>query len=240
MLKVELPSALLKCLENSLVGCGGTPVVIILLCGFFTALTGGSGVTILALGGLLLPMLLKEGYSKNFSLGLITVSGSVGLLFPPSLPLIIYGVTAGVSIKDIFIAGLFPGLILVLFISSWAVYQGSRGQLKLKNFILRHALRVSWDTKWELFLPFLIIFGVFGGYTTLVETSAIAVVYIFIVEVFIYKDIEISYVPKIVLDCCNPNRGCVNYFRSCHGINKLSSRCSGSNGHFKLDKGIRF
>ena len=180
---------------------GGTPVVIILLCGFFTALTGGSGVTILALGGLLLPMLLKEGYSKNFSLGLITVSGSVGLLFPPSLPLIIYGVTAGVSIKDIFIAGLFPGLILVLFISSWAVYQGSRGQLKLKNFILRRALRVSWDTKWELLLPFLIIFGVFGGYTTLVETSAITVVYIFIVEVFVYKDIEISYVPKIVLDC---------------------------------------
>ncbi|GIS53946.1 hypothetical protein Ct9H90mP29_09880 [bacterium] len=79
---------------------GGTPVIIVFLCGFFTALTGGSGVTILALGGLLLPMLLKDGYSRTFSLGLITVSGSIGLLFPPSLPLIIYGVTAGVSVKD--------------------------------------------------------------------------------------------------------------------------------------------
>ena len=81
---------------------GGTPVIVLLICGFFTALTGGSGVTILALGGLLFPMLYKDGYKKNFSLGLITASGSIGLLFPPSLPLILYGVTAGISIKSIF------------------------------------------------------------------------------------------------------------------------------------------
>ena len=90
--------------------------MIILLCGFFTALTGGSGVTILALGGLLFPMLLNEGYSKSFSLGLLTVSGSIGLLFPPSLPAIIYGVTAGVSVKNVFTAGLLPGLLLITFI----------------------------------------------------------------------------------------------------------------------------
>ena len=101
---------------------GGTPIIIILLCGFFTALTGGSGVTILALGGLLLPMLLKEGYSISFSLGLLTVSGSIGLLFPPSLPAIIYGVTASVSVKKVFIAGLLPGLLLIILISSWASF----------------------------------------------------------------------------------------------------------------------
>ena len=94
---------------------GGTPIIIILICAFFTALTGGSGVTILALGGLLLPLLINDGYSRLFSIGLITVSGSLGLLFPPSLPLIIYGVTAGVSVKKIFLGGLLPGLLLIIF-----------------------------------------------------------------------------------------------------------------------------
>ncbi len=180
---------------------GGTPVIIVFLCGFFTALTGGSGVTILALGGLLLPMLLKDGYSRSFSLGLITVSGSIGLLFPPSLPLIIYGVTAGVSVKDVFIAGLLPGVLLVFMISSWAVIQGKKSNIKLKKFVSTKALQVSWDTKWELFLPILILFGVFGGFTTLVETAAITVIYIFIIEVFVYRDIKINDLPKIVIDC---------------------------------------
>ena len=180
---------------------GGTPVIIVFLCGFFTALTGGSGVTILALGGLLLPMLLKDGYSRTFSLGLITVSGSIGLLFPPSLPLIIYGVTAGVSVKDVFIAGLMPGALLVFMISSWAVIQGKKSNIKLKKFVSKKALTVSWDTKWELFLPVLILLGVFGGYTTLVETAAITVIYIFIIEVLVYKDIKINDLPKIIIDC---------------------------------------
>ena len=180
---------------------GGTPVIIVLLCGFFTALTGGSGVTILALGGLLLPMLIRDGYSRSFSLGLITVSGSIGLLFPPSLPLIIYGVTAGVSIKDVFIAGLLPGTLLVLMLSSWAVIQGKKSNIKLKKFVMDSALKASWDTKWEMFLPILILLGVFGGFTTLVETAAITVIYIFIIEVFVYKDIKLNSIPKIVVDC---------------------------------------
>ena len=180
---------------------GGTPVIIVFLCGFFTALTGGSGVTILALGGLLLPMLIKDGYSRSFSLGLITVSGSIGLLFPPSLPLIIYGVTAGVSIKEVFIAGLLPGILLVFMLSSWAVIQGKKSNIKLKKFVIISALKASWDTKWEMFLPVLILFGVFGGLTTLVETAAITVIYIFIIEVFVYKDIKLGSIPKIVVDC---------------------------------------
>ena len=154
---------------------GGTPIIIILLCGFFTALTGGSGVTILALGGLLLPMLLKEGYSKSFSLGLLTVSGSIGLLFPPSLPAIIYGVTAGVSVKKVFIAGLLPGLLLIILISSWALYQGKINKITLNRFSLNKALNACNQGKWELLLPILILYGVFGGFATLVETAAITV-----------------------------------------------------------------
>ena len=180
---------------------GGTPVVIVILCGFFTALTGGSGVTILALGGLLLPLLIKEGYSRSFSLGLITVSGSLGLLFPPSLPAIIYGVTAGVSVKDIFIAGLLPGIMLIVLLSSWALFQGKRDKIRARPFNIKDSLNIIWNTKWELSIPFIILFGVFGGFATLVETAAITVLFILIVEVFIYKDISINRLPKIVVDC---------------------------------------
>jgi len=180
---------------------GGTPVIIVVLCGFFTALTGGSGVTILALGGLLLPLLLKEGYSRSFSLGLITVSGSLGLLFPPSLPAIIYGVTAGVSVKDVFIAGLIPGIMLVVLMSLWALYQGKKDNISPGTLNINKALKACWETKWELAIPALILFGVFGGYTTLVETAALTVVYIFIVEVYIYKDINLRTLPRIVIDC---------------------------------------
>ncbi len=180
---------------------GGTPVVLVLLCGFFTALTGGSGVTILALGGLLMPLLIKEGYSKLFSLGLITVAGSLGLLFPPSLPLIIYGVTAGVSVKAIFLAGIVPGLIRISMIGGWAVWQGKVQAVK------RHSLKWAdiksslWEAKWEAVIPVFILFGIFGGFTTLVETAAMTAVYVIIIEVFVHKDLEWSNMKTIILDC---------------------------------------
>ena len=180
---------------------GGTPVVLVLLCGFFTALTGGSGVTILALGGLLYPLLIKEGYSKLFSLGLITVAGSLGLLFPPSLPLIIYGVTAGVSVKAIFLAGIVPGLIRISMIGGWAVWQGKVQAVK------RHSLKWAdiksslWEAKWEAVIPVFILFGIFGGFTTLVETAAMTAVYVIIIEVFVHKDLEWSNMKTIILDC---------------------------------------
>lgn len=180
---------------------GGTPVVVVILCGFFTALTGGSGVTILALGGLLYPLMIREGYSKTFSLGLITVAGSLGLLFPPSLPAIIYGVTAGVSIRDIFLAGFIPGTFLVLMVAGWAVWQGKISSREKYKLDLSDMGRTIWDTKWEMVIPFGILAGVFGGYTTLVETAALTVVYIFVVEVFIYKDLSIKELPRIVIDC---------------------------------------
>ena len=180
---------------------GGTPVVLVLLCGFFTALTGGSGVTILALGGLLMPVLIKEGYSKKFSLGLITVAGSLGLLFPPSLPLIIYGVTAGISIKSVFLAGIIPGLIRVGMIGSWAVWQGKVQSVSKHNFNLTKIISAVKNAKWEAMIPFFVLFGIFGGYTTLVETASLISVYIFIIEFVIYKDLKFNDLRKIILDC---------------------------------------
>ncbi len=180
---------------------GGTPVIVVLLCGFFTALTGGSGVTILALGGLLLPLLVKEGYSKTFALGLITVSGSIGLLFPPSLPAIIYGVRAGISVKNVFIAGLMPGTLLIVMISTWAFIQGRHQKVKIHVSDPKKALKVCLETSWELVIPVLILLGVFAGYTNLVETAAIIVLYVFIIEFFIYKDIRLDQLPSIIIDC---------------------------------------
>ena len=180
---------------------GGTPIVLVILCGFFTALTGGSGVTILALGGLFMPLLLKEGYSKTFSLGLITVAGSLGLLFPPSLPLIIYGVTAGVSVKSVLLAGLFPGVLRVGIVGTWAVWQGKAKAIKRNPLNLKNIYIALSSSKWEAIIPFFILFGIFGGFTTLVETAAITAVYVFIVETFIHKDLNYKSFLKITLDC---------------------------------------
>jgi len=180
---------------------GGTPIVIVFLCGFFTALTGGSGVAILALGGLLFPLLKKEGYSELFSLGLITLAGSLGLLFPPSLPLIIYGVTARVSIKDLFIGGLIPGIIIALVIAAYSIFQGYTQHVERKSFNIQNIIKELKNSFWEVIIPILILFGVFGGYTTLVETSASLVIYVLLVEVFVYKDLKLNDMPRIVLDC---------------------------------------
>ena len=180
---------------------GGTPVIVLLICGFFTALTGGSGVTILALGGLLFPMLIKDGYKKKFSLGLITASGSIGLLFPPSLPLILYGVTAGISIKSIFIAGILPGIFLIIVLSLWTVYSGELDKVEKNNFNLNDSINACWETKWELFIPFIVLYGIFSGHAKLVETAAFTVVYIFVIETFIYKDINKKDIINIIVSC---------------------------------------
>ena len=180
---------------------GGTPVIVLLICGFFTALTGGSGVTILALGGLLFPMLIKDGYKKKFSLGLITASGSIGLLFPPSLPLILYGVTAGISIKSIFIAGILPGIFLIIVLSLWTVYSGELDKVEKNNFNLNDSINACLETKWELFIPFIVLYGIFGGHAKLVETAAFTVVYIFVIETFIYKDIDKKDIINIIVSC---------------------------------------
>ena len=181
---------------------GGTPIVLVIICGFFTAITGGSGVTILALGGLLMPMLIKDGFSKDFSLGLITVSGSIGLLFPPSLPLIIYGVTAGVSIKSIFLGGIIPGLLILVIVASWAIFSSKRQSVAVYSFKISNVKSALIESKWEIAIPFIIMFGIFGGYMTLVETAAISALYVLFITVVIYRDISFSKVGNILIDCC--------------------------------------
>lgn len=169
---------------------GGVAIVSLLVCAFFTAFTGASGVTIIALGGLIYPMLVNNNYSQKFSLGLITSSGSLGLLFPPSLPLILYGIIAKVDIEKLFLAGIIPGLILILFLSVWSIFSQKTKTTQMKKFSFEELKKAIVQARLELPLPFLVFGGIFGGFITVTEASALTALYVFIVTVVIYKDIS--------------------------------------------------
>jgi C4-dicarboxylate transporter, DctM subunit len=177
---------------------GGLAIVALFACAFFTAFTGASGVTIVALGGILLPVMLKENYSKNFSLGLMTSSGSLGLLFPPSLPIILYGFIAGVSVDQLFLAGVLPGLLIIVLLSVYSARQGIRFQVPRTEFSLRNIATSVRGAAWELPLPLIIIVGIYGGFFTVTEAAAMTAFYVFIVEVFIYRDIKLRKMPAVM------------------------------------------
>ena len=170
---------------------GGAAVAAVCVCTFFTTFTGASGVTILALGGILLPVLLKNGFSDKFSVGLLTATGSLGLLFPPSLPVIFYGVVSHTAIDKLFLAGIVPGMLLLAAISLYAVRKGLKSTVKAAPFRWEEAWSALWESKWEVALPIVVFISIFGGYTTLVEASAITAIYAIVTECFIYKDIRI-------------------------------------------------
>ena len=181
---------------------GGLSVMAVLVCAFFTTFTGASGVTILALGGLLSYVLVESGgYNKKFTTGLLTSSGSIGLLFPPSLPIILYGVMAQISIKDMFIGGLIPGAIMVLALSFMGVRHAVKSNIKPIPFNLKDAISSVKESSGEIMLPVIILLGYFGGITTIVETSAIAVLYSIILVVFIHKDIKFRELADVILKC---------------------------------------
>jgi len=169
---------------------GGLAIVSLVSTAIFTAFTGASGVTIVALGGLLYPILVKESYPDRFSLGLMTTSGSLGLLFPPSLPIILYGIVAGISVDKLFAAGLIPGILLIIMLSVFSIYTGVRSGVKRQPFSFREALSASKAAAWEIPLPILIIGGIYAGFFTATEASAIMAFYVFVVEVFLLRDVK--------------------------------------------------
>jgi tripartite ATP-independent transporter DctM subunit len=169
----------------------GLAIVSLFACALFTAFTGASGVTIVALGGLLYPILLKEKYPEQFSLGLITASGSIGLLFPPSLPIILYGFVAGVSIDKLFIAGLVPGTFLILLLALYSLRVSIKAKVPRIPFVWTNVWTTVRAAAWEIPLPFVVIGGIYGGIFTATEAAAITAFYAFVVEVFIYRDLHI-------------------------------------------------
>lgn len=176
---------------------GGLAVMSILICAFFTTFTGASGVTILALGALLSFILTQNHYSRNFSLGLLTASGSIGLLFPPSLPIIMYAVIAQISVKDMFVGGFLPGLLMVITLAVIGIVSAIRGKQTRQPFRPKETLAPLRESIWEILLPILILFLFFRGITTLVETGAVAVIYVIVVEMLIHREIKIRDLPRI-------------------------------------------
>jgi len=180
---------------------GGAAIVTSLLFGFFTAFTGASGVTILSLGGLMLPVLVKNRYPEGFSVGLLTVSGSIGLLFPPSLPVILYGVYAVVPVDELFLGGLLPGWLLITLVALLGVRQGLRDDSSRVRFERREAMAALWEGKWELLTPVVVLVGIFSPFATMVEAAALTVLYSFVVECWYYKDISLRRdMPRIMIE----------------------------------------
>ncbi|MCF8720532.1 TRAP transporter large permease [Nitrospina gracilis] len=178
---------------------GGLPWVVLVACAFFTAFTGASGVTIIALGGLLYPLMLKEMYGKNFSLGLMTSSGSLGLLFPPSLPLILYGLVAKVNVDQLFLAGVVPGIIMIVILAMYSMAQSKRFGIERTPFNWQETKSAVREAAWEIPLPFLVLYGIYGGIFTVTEAAAVTVVYVVVVECFVYRDIHpIRDMPEIM------------------------------------------
>ncbi|MSP59127.1 MAG: TRAP transporter large permease subunit [Myxococcales bacterium] len=185
---------------------GGLAVMTVITCAFFTTFTGASGVTIVAVGGLILPALLKSGYPSRFSLGVVTSSGAIGLLFPPSLPLIVYGIVFGLnygnyakgmeevaefSIERFFFAGVVPGLVLVGMVILYCVFTGWRQKVPRTRPNVAEFFRALWEAKWEVPIPFAIIGSLKFGLATIPESAALTALYVFVVEVFIYREINI-------------------------------------------------
>jgi tripartite ATP-independent transporter DctM subunit len=175
-------------------------VLVALVCALFTTFTGGSGITIIALGGLVYPILREEGYPEAFSLGLVTAAGSLGLLFPPSLPVILYSVVANVPADQLYLAGVVPGLVLVLLVAAYGVWAGRRAGAATTSFSWREIASATWEAKWELMLPVLVI-GLFAsGLASLVEASAAAAAFAIAVQCFVTRDIHpIRDLPRVLL-----------------------------------------
>jgi tripartite ATP-independent transporter DctM subunit len=181
---------------------GGPAVLTTLVFAFFTSFTGASGITILSLGGLMFPVLVKSKFPERFTLGLITASGSIGLLFPPSLPVILYGVYAQTRIDHLFIGGFLPGMLLLLLVSAFGVWQGTVIGVERTPFALRELGAAAWEAKWELLLPVIVLVGIFGGFATLVEAAALTALWAVIVECYVYRDLNLRRdTGRVVIEC---------------------------------------
>ena len=171
---------------------GGLAIVTIGACAFFTSYSGASGVTILALGGLLYPILVGEGYREKFSLGLLTTSGSLGLLFPPSLAILIYGIVAGVNIEQMFLSGIVPGALLMILLAIYSMIHGQQRHVIKHKFDLNTLISTTRVALWDIFLPIGIVVGIFGGFVSIMEAAAATAAYVIFVEVLVHKKINLK------------------------------------------------
>lgn len=188
-------------LSDALLGWlpGGLAIIALSVSAVFTALTGATGLTIVAMGGLLFPALVQQKYPERFSLGLLTTSGTLGLLFPPSFPLILYGIVAQTSIDQLFLAGILPGILLVLLLSLYSAWKGFRFNVARPAFTVREARGALREAIWEIPLPFIVLGGIYGGYVAVSEAAVLTVLYVLVVEVLVYRDVKLRELKSIAL-----------------------------------------
>ncbi len=177
---------------------GGLAIVCLAACAFFTAFTGASGVTIIALGAILYPALKQDGYADKFNLGLVTSAGSLGLLFAPSLPLILYGVIAEVSIDNLFLAGILPGLLMLIMLSGYSLWVNREIRKPLSSFSWKEVGAALRESLWELPLPIVVLGGIYSGFLAVSEAAAVTALYVLIVEVLILREIPVRELPRIM------------------------------------------
>lgn len=178
----------------------GLAIVSLATCAFFTAFTGASGVTIIALGALLFPALQQAGYPEKFNLGLITSAGSLGLLFAPSLPLILYGIVAEISVEDLFLAGVLPGVLMLLILSGYSVWKNRAVRVPLGDFSWREVGGAVREAAWEIPLPIVVLGGIYSGYFAISEAAAVTALYVLIVDVVILREIPLRKLPGVMRD----------------------------------------
>ena len=171
---------------------GGLAIVCVVASAVFTLFTGGSGVTIIAVGGLLYPALRKEGYSEKFSLGLVTTGGSVGLLLPYSLPLLVFALVSGLDFNLAFKAVLAPGFLVVVMLAAYSAYVGIKEKVPRTKFNPKEALAALWDFKWELGIPVILVVGLKTGLAQIDECAGLVALYTLLVEVYVYKDLRLK------------------------------------------------
>lgn len=187
-------------LSNALLGWfpGGLAIISLAACALFTAFTGASGVTIVALGALLYPALSQAGYEERFNLGLITTSGSLGLLFAPSLPLILYGIVAGVSIDQLFLAGILPGVLMLVVLSGYVIWKNRHVRQSLAKASWTEVSGALRESIWELPLPVFVLGGIYSGYFAVSEAAAVTALYVIIVEMIVLREIPWRELPRII------------------------------------------
>ncbi len=176
----------------------GLAIVSLFACAFFTAFTGASGVTIIALGALLFPAMQQAGYPERFNLGLVTSAGSLGLLFAPSLPLILYGVVAEVSIEQLFLAGLLPGFLMLTILSGYSVWKNRAIRVPLADFSWKEVGEALRESVWEIPLPIVVLGGIYSGYFAISEAAAVTALYVLIVDVLILREVRIRDLPRVM------------------------------------------
>lgn len=187
---------------NSLVGgvTGGLAMAAVVTCMFFAAISGSGPATVAAVGGIMLPIMLSQGYERDFSTAVVTAAGAIGVIIPPSIPMVMYGVSSGASVSSLFVAGVIPGILMGIVMMIWCyVYCKKAGYKKTGDrFSWKNVLRAFWDAKWSVLVPVIVLGGIYGGYFTPTEASVVSVVYSLVISVFVYREIKLKDLPSIM------------------------------------------